>query len=324
MLLACLLLAPTTTRAAAWADRLFDELERDFGVVQRGSKPEYDFVLTNTGSGDVRIKRLRVSCACTRVSSSTDVIPTGASAAIHAVMDTAAFAGPKSVTIYVELDRPRRAQVTLRLACVSSTEPVAKTSELNFGLVAVGGPVVRKLNIDYVGDPTWRVVGLDFGNPHLRAEIGEVSRKEGKVRYELTVTLDGAAPAGLFADTIRIRANDAAAPRIHVAVKAQVEKGLVAAPSVLEFRDLAPGAIITRNVLVKAPEPFRVTRVDKSRGMFTVRSSPKPKRTQLVVLTLTVPDDPGALVDHLEFVTDLPGKPIVSVSVRTDRKPARE
>lgn len=307
-----LALAPHESRASDWAYGLFNALEHDFGKVERGTKLTHSFGLTNTTPKEVRIKRVRVSCQCTTATVANERLGPGESTTIEAVMDTAGFQGSKSVAIFVQFDRPRRAEVALRVACVSQGSLAAGGTEVDFGVVAEGAGGERRLHLDYAGNAAWRVTALDFGSPHVKADVTEVARDAGKVRYELRIALLPTAPAGPFEDRIRIQTNDPKNPEFYVLAKAAIESKIVLTPDAFRVPDLKPGDKVTQNFLVKTSKPFRIVRGDNTFGQFEIRSAAEPKTTQLVVVTLTAPADLHDLPDHIELITDLDGdKPIV-------------
>lgn len=311
-------LAPSA-RAGSWADAFFPVREQDFGKVQRGTVLNHQFVLNNTLATEIRIKGLRVSCGCTKATAGSTRLAPGESTTIDATMDTSGFQGNKSVTVFVQFDRPRRSEVPLRLSCVSVGTSNQGASEVDFGIVPAGKEVIKRMNVDYAGTVDWRVTGLDFGNPHVRAEIQELARdkESGKVRYELVITLAPTAPPGTLEDQIRIHTNDPKEPEVLVLAKAKVEAEIVVSPDNLRLSDLVPGQRITKNVIVKAQTPFRVTRVDNNTaGLFEIRSAPTPKTTQLVMVTLIVPEDLSSIPNHIDLVTDIDDEKVISIGVR--------
>lgn len=311
-----LALLPTAGFADGLADKLFVTTDHDFGKVQRGERLLHSFPLTNTTGQELRIKRIRVSCGCTQASASSERIAPNESATIDAVMDTSTFQGSKSVTIYVQFERPWRAEAALRVSAVSLGTLSSGQTEVDFGIIPVGAKAVKKLNLDYSGNPGWQITGVDYGNKQLKAEVTEVSRDSSLVRYEMNIELAETAATGTFEDKIRIHTNDSANSEVIVLVKAKIEPKLSTAPDHLHLKNLIAGQKVTKNVVVKAGDPFKVVRVENTKGMFEVRSSPEAKRTQLVVLTLTVPEDPSQIPGHVEIVTDLPDNQSVSVGIR--------
>ena len=49
---------------ADWARAMFDQTSHDFGVVARGAKVEYRFVVKNPYNEDMQIESVRSSCGC--------------------------------------------------------------------------------------------------------------------------------------------------------------------------------------------------------------------------------------------------------------------
>lgn len=315
LLVLCLALSPAVAQASNWADGLFHGLDRDFGAVKRGAQLNHSFLLTNNTGSEVRIKSIQVSCGCTQAVARSKIIPPGQSTSIDCTMETNGFEGSKTVSIYVRFDRPRRAQASLRLNCVSQANVPGGVHEVDFGIVTQGSCAERRLNLDYVGKPDWQVESLDYGNANLQVEIQEVSRSTERVRYELKVALCKDQPAGTLEDRVRIQTNDPQVPQIVVVVKALVEPTLVVAPDTLRLSPLVPGQTITKNLMVKASHPFKVVRVENTNGLFKVKSSPTEKTTQLIVVTLEVPQDVSQVPDHLEVITNLEGEQSVPVNI---------
>jgi hypothetical protein len=307
---------PLSAQAANWANEMFSNRTFDFGTVSRGEKPAHDFVIQNTGTREVRIKAIRVSCSCTTAVAASGRIAPGESSVLTATMDTTGFQGSKAVTIYVQFDRPWRAEVTLRVSCISQGKVGSEVTEVDFGILPQGSDSRKRLNLDYVGPVDWQVKDLDFGNPHFSTEVHEVSRESGKVRYELDIQLLPSAPVGALEDTIRVHTNDPTNPVVVVKAKAQVEADVVVSPASIRLGSTAPGQTVERKVMIKAPNPFRVVRVDNADGLLEYRSDDQAKTVQLVTLTLTMPPKGGEIPQHVDIVTDLNGERIVSLDIQ--------
>src|SRR5438270_2573182 len=95
-----------TAGAATWADGLFDELSKDFGSVPRGPTLTHHFRVVNNTGGAVNVASVRVSCGCVSASALKTFLRPGEETAVVANMDSTRFVGLKSVTIYVQFDRP--------------------------------------------------------------------------------------------------------------------------------------------------------------------------------------------------------------------------
>ena len=313
--LACLVAAAGSADASSRFGGYFDRLEQDLGTVKRGELVSQSFQLQNKGSEELHIRSIRVSCGCTRAETPVRTVAPGHATAINTVLDTSGFEGSKSVTIFVQFDRPRREEVALRLHCVSKSETAQSVHEVDFGIVSQSESLQKQLNIDYRGNPDWQIERLDYGSPCLQVDVEELERDSDHVRYRLNVTLKKCAPAGPLEDRIQLHTSDAANPKVTVVVKAVVEPDIAVLPKTLAFGKMITGQQVTKNLVIKATTPFRVLRVDNTKGHFKIRSSPTSKRTQLVVVTLEVPSDVDTITDHLEFVTDLNDEQVISVDV---------
>jgi hypothetical protein len=297
--------------------RDFDALEHDFGTLRRGVKQRHSFVFTNNGEELVRIRRVRVSCRCVRASAAALEIPPGAVTTVDAEIDTQLFHGSKSVTIHVQFDKPNRTEVALRVHCVSVDE-LENRHEIDFGAIPAGVAAQKRMNLDYTGQEGWKIIGIDIANPNVSVESHEVSREAGKVRYELHVVLRESAPAGLLEASITLRTNDPKMSNVPILVQANLQGKVTVSPPELRFESLAPGETVSQTLVIRADRPFRIRRIENAHGIFTVRAAATAKTTQLVVVTVTVPEDLASLPADLELVTDLEDDHVIAVPVRTN------
>lgn len=303
------------SQADEWASRVFDTVHHDFGAIRRGEVVHHTFQVANPDPQPLRISHARASCGCSRVIACTDPIPPGSSVPLTIEMDTSRFQGHKSVTIDVHFDQPWRRQVALRVSCESTADVRDGANEVDFGVVPAGQGAERRMYLDYPGDASWQVLGIDRETPNVEVSIQERSRSQGLVRYELAVRLRETAPPGRLDQPVGLRTNDPRQPLVMVHVRATIEAELVVSPPVLRLERLAAGQQMTRHVVVKASQPFRVVRADNTRKMFQVLSSPEPRTVQMVVLTLTMPEDPATITPQIDLVTDLGADRIASVRV---------
>src|SRR5438093_8858134 len=92
--------------SAGALDSMFDAISKDFGSVPRGPTLTHHFRVTNNTNGPVHIGGVRVSCGCVTAWALQNDLGPGQGTSIVAQMDTRRFFGTKSVTIYVQFDRP--------------------------------------------------------------------------------------------------------------------------------------------------------------------------------------------------------------------------
>jgi len=296
-----------------WTSSLVSELDHNWGTVERGAQLSHQFTITNNTGKELRIKSVTPSCHCVSPMVADYNIPPGGSTILDARMNTGVFLGSKTVTITVTFDKPRRGDLQLRVSAVSTGGAigVASTTEIDFGATPAGQKVEKKLVLDFSGASDRKIESIEFNKERVTAIYKEIDRKGDKVRYELALTLPQNLPIGQLEEKIRIKTNDTKNPETFVLAKARLEGQLTIVPDAFKIDQVAPGAKVTKNVIIKSAVPFRVIQVNNTLGMFAVRSGGEDKTVQMVSITFTAPVDAAAIPDHLEFLTDLPdGKPL--------------
>jgi len=320
-LLLFLIAAPTPAFAGGWASVLVSQTDHSWGTVERGAQLSHQFTLTNTTGKEVRIKSVTPSCHCVSPMVTDYTIPPGGTSIIDARMNTSVFLGSKTVTITVTFDRPRRGELQLRVSAVSNGGANATMTEVDFGAAAAGQKAERKLLLDFTGGADRKIESLEFNKDRVTASYKELERKADLVRYELTLILSENLPIGPLEEKVRIKSNDAKNPETFVVARARVEGQLTVVPDSFKIDQAAPGAKVTRNVIIKSAAPFRVIQVNNTLGMFAVKSGGEDKTVQMVSITFTAPPDAAAIPDHLEFLTNLPdGKPVVLPVLKDEKK----
>src|SRR5205823_8117642 len=146
--------------AAGWADAMFEELARDFGSVARGPTLSHPFRLTNKFNTPVHIANVRVSCGCVTASALAHDLQPGESTSILANMDTSRFYGSKSVTIYVQFDRPQWDEVQLVVQANSRDDVSLAPESLAFGPVKRGKASASKVTVTFLGNSQMQVLDL--------------------------------------------------------------------------------------------------------------------------------------------------------------------
>jgi hypothetical protein len=96
--------------------------EYDFGDVQQQQKLVYDFVVTNTGSEELEIKRLSTTCGCTAAITKDRTVPPGGSTTLEVTLETRKYQGVIERTVSVASNDPGRVHQVRLKAFVESGE----------------------------------------------------------------------------------------------------------------------------------------------------------------------------------------------------------
>src|SRR5207253_6031172 len=184
------LCAAGPTAAASWADRMFQELSKDFGSVPRGPTLQHSFSLRNNTDSVVQIANVRVSCSCTTAYAVKTVLQPGEETTIAASMDTTRFTGVKSVTIYVLFDHPHGEEVRLWIRANGRDDVSITPDTLAFGQISRGSIPTATTRVTFLGNGSTQVVSAQAESNYVLPSVRELQRQGSEAIYELTAKLD--------------------------------------------------------------------------------------------------------------------------------------
>ena len=291
-----------------WAEKMFDKQSHDFGVVARGSDVSYRFKITNLYKPAVHIASVRTTCGCSAAKPSKSTLASLEVAYVEVTMDTRKFIRRKDSNLIVTIDKPYYIEVRIPVTAYIRTDVVLDPGSVNFGAVdrRTGGQ--RKVGVAYAGRDDWKIKEVRTKNKHLDAKVVETSRGNGRVNYDLLVTLKPSAPAGALREQLLLITDDQSSPRVPVLVEARVEADFTVTPAVVSLGMLVSGKAKTVNVVVRGKKPFKIDKVECSSnsGTFKVRLPKKARQVHVLPLTITPPDKPGTFQE--EFTVKIAGR----------------
>lgn len=298
-------LAMTGPAFASWADAMFENLSRDFGSVPRGPLLVHPFRLTNNTGIPVSISNVRVSCGCvTAWALQTEVAP-GQSTAIMAQMDTRRFQRDKTVTIYVQFNRPSFEEVRLWVQANSRDDVTVTPDSLAFGQVKKGSSSAARVTISFMGSDPWRITGVSSESNYVAAALRALPGNPMEVNYLLTARLRADTPVGKWYTDIWLQTNNPATPRVRVPLTVEVQSALSLSPQAVIMGQVPAGAVTERKVILRGAQPFRILRVQGVDGQWIVRDSTiHSKPVHVLTITLKAPR-PGQLNRTVKIITDL-------------------
>lgn len=293
--------------AGEWAQKMFEISEHDFGAIARDSKAEFAFVLANRYVEDVHIASVRSSCGCTSLRIAKPLLKTYEKGAIVAHINTDRFTGRKGATITVTFDKPQYATAQLHVDAFIRGDVVFKPGSVQFGSVDRGTAVEKTVTVTSASRARWQIVDVTSTNPHLSVRMEEAGRNRGKVAYTLFVRLDENVPPGYFNDPLMLLTNDRRSPQIALAVEGIIESGISISPTSLFLGVLRPGEKVTKQVVVRGKEAFRIVSVTSDGGRFEFGSPTESdaKPFHLVPVTFIAGPTPGKVLQKIRIETDL-------------------
>lgn len=305
LVMALSLWAAGAALAGSWAGGMFEELSRDFGSVPRGPTLTHSFRYTNNTGHAVHVAGVRVSCGCVTASATqTDLAP-GQSSTIHAQMDTRRFTGVKTVTIYVQFDRPRWEEVRLWVQANGRDDVTLTPESLAFGQAKRGAAPSASINVAFLGGGDWTITEAKCDSNYVQTKVQEVRRQAGEVTYQVSATVRGDTPVGKWYTDIWLKTNNPAMPRVRVPLTVEIESALTVNPVVANLGQVKAGAEVERKVIVRGAQPFRITEVKGVDAQLSVKDAAKdPKAVHVLTVKLKT-DSLGELSRTFQVLTDL-------------------
>ncbi len=307
-LVASLVLVTTLVPAVSaqqWARKMFKTTSHNFGVVAKGAKAEYDFELQNIFEEDIHIAGVRSSCGCTEPHITKQDLKTWEKGAIRAVFNTKSFAGSRSATVTVMIDRPYFAEVQLSVRGYIRGDVLFTPGSVSFGDVEMGQTAQQSVTVAYAGRSSWDIVDVRSANPHFEVELSERQANFGKVSYKMIVRMKDDAPVGYIQDQLTIVTNDSYNGSLELPVEGRVVSPLTVSPASLFLGILKPGQTVEKKLFVKGTKPFKITGIESPGDCFQFHTKDELTRTHLVPVTFTASDKPGKINQKIEIMTDL-------------------
>jgi hypothetical protein len=296
---------------------LFDEVQKDFGSVPRGTTLTHQFRLNNPTSAQLHVGSLRTSCGCATVAVGKDDLAPGESTVLAVTIDTRKYSGPRTFTINVMIERPFVQEVRLTLQATSRDDVTLTPGQLAYGKIKKGTGAKGSVNIEYHGTGDWRITAVENDNGYLQPQLDEVSRLPGHVIYQLAVKLREDLPVGAWHHDLWLKTNDSATPRIRVPIIVEVDSNLTVTPAEVVMGNVKTGTQAERKIVIRGTAPFKITGLQGADNQFQISGqTDEAKPVHVLKITLTAGQEPAACVHRFKVLTDLPQDSEVEFAVQ--------
>ncbi|MGA2619696.1 MAG: DUF1573 domain-containing protein [Thermoguttaceae bacterium] len=293
-------------RGQEWARNMFQATSYDFGSVARGAKAEYSFVLTNDRAADVHVAGVRASCSCTTPRIEKEWLKSYEQGAIVAHLNSNNYLGHRAATITVTFDQPAYAEVQLQVRAFVHDNVLMEPSSVELGAVEQGQAAEGRVRLYRADFPNWQILGVQIADPQLSGQVIELARRGSEVWYDLRVRVAETAPPGYICEYAVLTTSDPSAAQIPVLVEGQVQSKVVVSPASLFLGVVRPGDKVTRQLVVRANTPFRITAIRGDTASLTLpQSDTAAKLLHLVPVTFVAGAEWGKVVKTIHIETDL-------------------
>jgi hypothetical protein len=291
--------------AATWADGLFSELNKDFGSVPRGQLQEHHFRLTNNTKSTVNVSSVRVSCGCVTATIDKPTIAPGESASVQARMDTGRFVGVRSVTIFVQFDRPHFEEVRLWVSANARLDFNVAPDSLAMGTLKRGGTPSSTVSLTFYGNKEAQVLSVKGESNYVIPEFRELRRLDSEVVYQLTAKLRSDTPVGKWYTDVWVKTNLPTMPQVRVPLTVEVESALTVSPELVAVGRVKLKEESERRVIVRGAKPFKVLKLQGIDDEVRVVDNTTEAREVHVLTVRFKPERAGNVTRTVKVVTDL-------------------
>ena len=312
-------------RAQDWARQMFSETSHNFGNVAKGAKTEHRFVIRNKYKEDVHIVGVRTSCGCTTPSITIKDLKTHETSEIVATFNTKTFVGQHGATLTVTFDKPFFAEVQVRVTGHIRGDVSFDPPFIDLGNADLGKGSERQIRVIHSGGAPWEIKDVRSLNTNYVVTLSPPLRTPSQCSYDLTLRLKPEAPAGFVKDQLLLVTSDPRAEQIPIDVQGRVVAEVTVSPQLLAMGSIQPGATVTKNVVVRANRPFRVTGVECGPdGCITCPLKEDPAPVHILPVTFQAGEKAGRIERQLQITTDLGAGavPIVTVQATVEGEPS--
>lgn len=144
----------------------------------------------------------------------------------------------------------------------------------------------------------------------FEATVKELYRRPGEIGYQVKVSLKKNAAPGQFQESIFLKTNDPSSGLVPVLVRGNIQSPLEALPAALNLKEVKSGSTLTRRVLVRGQNPFKVVGIEGP-GAVKLGAAPLPNLWQTVTLEIVPPEKEGPFHYEVKIKTDLQDAPVV-------------
>lgn len=333
---ATLAVAQTTEDAAAPRLTVVEPV-KDFGIVPKGEKLSFSFLIKNTGTADLQILAARPACGCT-VADFDKVIKPGQTGKVTANLDTAAFAGPIAKPVTIETNDPSNptAQLTIQ-AMVKPYVEAYPAGFVRYNMIQ-GDAETQAVTLYSEEEEPFQIVKVEAPQPWIRVEhkkiedptqIVATAGRAGQAQYRLNVTVGGPdAKIGPIAEKIHIVTNSKHQPEYWLSVSGVIRPSYRIEPSGINFGEVTPAdsaatrSVILRSNNIKQPETFVVTKAESTTP--SVKADVKPTQNKgeyEVTLQVAKTAKSGDINGAVKIYTSDKVNPVATVPVKGTIKP---
>lgn len=242
------LAGPASLLAQAAAPKaVVPEPVKDFGVVARGEKISYDFVIRNEGTAPLTLTDVRPACGCT-VASFDEAIAPGQQGRVHADVETSTFDGPIAKAISVFTNDPANARI--ELVVKAHIQPYLDVSPGYARFNYVQGEEIRPITQRlWASDgAAFQIVAMKPPYNHVKVSQREATAAERKAdaagsQFLIDVIIDPNSPVGQLDNYVEVAVDHPRQKLVKIPISGFVRPRQHVTPSSLDMGQVEASAL---------------------------------------------------------------------------------
>jgi hypothetical protein len=194
--------------------------------------------------------------------------------------------------------------VQLTVSGYIRSDVVFDPGSITFGTVRQGSPAEREVTVSYAGRADWSIADVRSTYEHVQVQLSDPTRTGNRTTYQMLVKLMPDAPAGLVNTELSVVTDDASLSSFPLNIEATIVSPLTVSPATLTLGVVTPGQTVTKQLLVRAKEPFKITGI-QCEDCIEAKVSPDSKTLHIVPITFKAGVASGTVSHNIRIQTDL-------------------
>jgi hypothetical protein len=268
----------------------------------------------------MRLVSVRSSCGCTTPSLDGELLKSHEVGYVVAKFNTRTFTGVHSATLTLRIEWQdannvtRTGETQIRVHGNIRGDIVFQPGAVKFDTIDEGAAVEKRVSVLYAGRGDWKIADIRSQSDHLEVGMVETQRSSNRVGYDLTIRLKDTAPPGPITNQLIIVTNDSRNPRIPLPVEGRVRSAISVAPDALALGNVRQGDSVSKRVIVRGKEPFRILELSCDDDRFSFSAPESAGQRHIVTVTFAPKADLGPVERAIHIRTDVGQKSAVTLT----------
>ncbi|NBR49446.1 DUF1573 domain-containing protein [bacterium] len=249
-----------------------EEATFDFGSRDAAESVEHTFLVKNTGTADLEIKKVQPACGCTTAELEKNIIPPGDSAKVAAKLSLAGRSGEVQKPINIESNDPTNPTLQLLIKGIVSADFQISPNTMMLQKDSPQALASASVIVKSLKNEPFEILTSQSESGKLKIRWDKLPDESA---YQVTANLEDRYEPGQYGDKITLETNHPTRKQLEVSVLVVVPAPISVAPSklVLPQETSSP---ISRTIVLKNPpnSPLTIDKIETPYPSMTSKFEP--------------------------------------------------